>query len=64
MFPEEDWVGHYESGITVVQKISSNKYICLFHQFFTCVQSVVDAAMIDSETGDDTASRDGIITTV
>lgn len=28
------------------------------------LKSVVDAAMIDGETGDDTASRDGIITTV
>jgi len=28
------------------------------------VQSVVDSAMIESEMGDDTATRDGIITIV
>jgi hypothetical protein len=58
-----------ERGITVVvQKISSNKCICLFtlffHQFFFFVQSLVDSAMIESEMGDDTATRDGIITIV
>jgi len=45
-----------------------NVFVCLpcFSPvfFFFFVQSLVDSAMIESEMGDDTATRDGIITIV
>lgn len=43
-----------------------NVFVCLlcFFTSFFFVQSLVDSAMIESEMGDDTATRDGIITIV